>query len=131
MHQDVGTEADGQAGDDDDSEQRQVGDDDAQPFGFSRRLSGKTVGDEEHKARSQAKHHQWMAYQTVGESLPFGAGAILLHRHRPHIADAALVEVARCGVVDHVGVPPFLVGRKGEYAEDVAHNGVGPVGGEE
>ncbi len=35
-----------------------------------------------------------------------GCGAIFFYGHRPHVADAALVEIAGRGVVDHMRVSP-------------------------
>ena len=131
LHQKVGLQTDGQAGDHDDGENREVCDVDAELLLFSRRFGGKAMCHQEHKPRTNAEGEEWKAHQAIGDARPHRCIPVLLNGHRPHVTDAAAIQIARGGMVNHVGMSPILVGRKRQHAEDVADNRVRLLGREE
>ena len=72
-----------------------------------------------------------LLYVPVAEALPEARRAVFLHRHGPHVAQSAAVEVARGRVVPRVLVPPVLVGREGQHTGQEADDVVGLARGEE
>ena len=45
---------------------------------------------------------------------------IFAHGQRVDVADAAVIEIARVGVVQRVTAPPVIVGRQCQHADDAA-----------
>jgi len=84
--------------------------------------------DEKQKKRRQQEEHNGIARQSIRESRPARRRQILLHRHCPDVAGAALVEVARAGVVNGMLPLPVMVGREGQDAGDKAQDVVGHSG---
>src|SRR5699024_4486512 len=58
------------------------------------------VGIQEQKEGSQPEHDKWIAVETVLQPFPFIRLLIFLHRHHPYVADAALIEITACCMMD-------------------------------
>src|SRR3989441_8754031 len=59
-----------------------------------------------------------MAIHAVLEPLPARPGEVLVHRQGVDVAEPAVLEIARGGVVERVGLLPIVVWREREDAED-------------
>jgi hypothetical protein len=81
--------------------------------------------DEEEEARPQAKHHQRMAVEAIGNAAQSGRREILAHRERSNVADTAALEIPRAGVMRSMAAPPVVVWRQCQHADDAADPVVG------
>ena len=60
------------------------------------------------------KQHDGIPHQSIPKPQPARRVEILLHGHGPHVAGAALVEIARARVVDRVFPAPLIIRRERE-----------------
>ena len=81
--------------------------------------------------RAEAEHHDRVAVQAIAEAPQLALRQVLAHRQGLDVADFALAQVARGGVVDGVRSPPIPVGKERQYAEEVAQRLVPTAAGEE
>src|SRR5579859_6995370 len=113
-------------------EEADDGPEDAAPFlgpvaGHDRR---EAVADVEMQNGADAEEHDGVAVEAVLEPAPGGPGQILVDRERVDVPEAAVLEVARGGVMEGVGLLPIMVRRQREDAEHRAHHVGDAVGAE-
>ena len=81
--------------------------------------------------RPDAEHHRHAAIEAITETHPAGAGAVFADRQRADVAELALVEIARGGVMHAVRLLPVREREQREQPETRAHPAVGARAGEE
>ena len=101
----------------------QVGGHGAEPGlqGAAHRSARQPVLHEEQIGGTQPEHDDGVAVEPIAQPTPARQGEVLPHGQRVDIADAALLEIARAGVVDGVAATPGVVGRQRQRADDAAH----------
>ena len=78
------------------------------------------VLDEEMQNRAEQEQGRGVAIEPVLEPPPPGQGEVFVDREGVDVAEAAVLEIARGGVVNRVGPLPVVVGRQREDAEQRA-----------
>ena len=118
----VGLQPDREAEKDDGQREGQVVEQDATDSQGFAALAGpagrQAVHHEEEEERTQDEEDDGIPVGPVLQALQEGLCPVLVDRHRPDIADAAAVEVARGRVMEAVGVAPLAEGREGHEAEE-------------
>src|SRR4029079_12582032 len=86
---------------------------------------------EEKESRTNTKHHNGIAVETIAEAPPTGQSEIFAHGQRVDVADAATLEIARARMMDGVAASPMVVGCQGQHTDDAPHPIVCPPMAEE
>jgi len=125
MHHDEGGEPDKVTQAADDRGDRKVRRHDTGPCAPAAHTHGKPVLQKEKICRAQTEHDCGMAIEAITHPAEWREGQILRHREGIDVADPALVEISRRGMVNGVGAPPEIERRQGDDADHAADPGVG------
>ena len=87
---------------------------------------GKRRSNRKTRRRADQQHQHGVAVEPVAEPSQARRALVFLDGHRVDLADAAVLEVSRVGVVDGVLALPPAVGGEQQVAEEMAPEAVGP-----
>ncbi len=90
------------------------------PPGAAHQADRSAVLQQEHISGAQSEHDYWMPVQPVAEPTSPAEGEVFAHSQRVNVADAAMVEIARGGVMAGVHPLPVIVRRHRQDAECAA-----------
>ena len=101
------------------------------PPGAAHQADRSAVLQQEHISGAQSEHDYWMPVQPVSEPTSPAESQVFTHRQRVDVADAAMVEIARGGVMAGVHPLPVIVRRHRQDAKCAADPVVDAAGAEE
>ena len=117
----VGFQSDRESEEGDGDREGQVVEQDApDPQGLPVIARRQAVHHEEEEERAEHEEDYRITVGPILEALEEGASPIFVDRHRPHVADASAIEVARGRMMKSMGVAPFAERREGQEAEEPA-----------